>query len=55
MEFFGRDQRQHRTFEADHPAHAGVDEDEQRELRPVLTNAETMHPSSVGGASLFVQ
>ena len=63
MKFLRRHERDDCAFEPDHAADARVDQDEQRELRPVLTNAQAAlavdrrptHSPSVRGATLFVQ
>ena len=40
LELFRADQRDHRPLQPDHAADEGIDEDEQRELLPVLAQAE---------------
>jgi len=64
MKFLCRDERNNGALESDHAADAGIDEDEQRELRPILANAKpvfaardrrAMHSASVRGANPFVQ
>ena len=47
------DERDDGALEADHPAHEGVDHDEQRELPPVLLQAKPDgSPSPVTGSAL---
>ena len=40
LELFGADQRNHRPLQPHHAADEGIDEDEQRELLPVLAQAQ---------------
>ena len=41
VEFFGADQRDDRSLQPDHAADKGVDENQQRELLPILAQAES--------------